>query len=82
VVDHRRDHPLEAQKHAELNGDEHDREDDPDDRRDQPNPVMKQIAGREGEDQRRRARQNLEIGLEIVGNGRNVMALSEPPVSM
>ena len=41
VVDHRRDHGLEAQEDSELNGDEHDREDDPNDCGDQSNPVMK-----------------------------------------
>jgi hypothetical protein len=33
---------------------------------------MKQIAGREGEDQRHRVRQNLEIRPETVGNRQTV----------
>jgi hypothetical protein len=57
MVDHRRDHAFEAEKDAELNSDEHNGEDDPDDRGDQSNPVMKQIAGCKRQDERHRAMQ-------------------------
>jgi hypothetical protein len=52
---HCRDHALEAQEDSELNGDEHDREDDPNNRGDQSNPVMKQIAGCKRENEGHRA---------------------------
>ena len=45
MIDQRSDHTLEAEKDPELNGYEHNGEDDPDDCGDQSNPVMKQIAG-------------------------------------
>jgi hypothetical protein len=57
MVDHRRDHAFEAEKDPELNSDEHNGEDDPDDRGDQSNPVMKQIAGCKRQDERHRAMQ-------------------------
>ena len=40
---------------AELDGDEHDGEDDANDRGDQPDAVVKEIAGRQRDDQRHRA---------------------------
>ena len=52
MVDHGRDHALEAEVEAHLHGHEHDREHDADDRRDQSQPIVKQVAGRESKDQR------------------------------
>jgi hypothetical protein len=49
MVDHGRDHALETQEQPELNGEQHDREHDPDERRDQPDPVVKQVTGRKRE---------------------------------
>ena len=59
MIDHGRDHALEAQEHAELNGDELDREDDPNDSCDQPEAVMKQIAEGERENQIHSAKQHI-----------------------
>ena len=59
MIDHRRDHALEAQEHAELNGDEHDRKDDPNNRCDQPKAVMNKIAEGERENQIYRAKQHM-----------------------
>ncbi|MGA2817185.1 MAG: hypothetical protein ABSE67_12955, partial [Xanthobacteraceae bacterium] len=81
MVDHRRDHALEAQEDSELNGNEHDREDDPDDCGDQSNPVMKQIAGCKREDEGHRARQRVMQKMKVC-NSRNGMALNKTSLSM
>jgi hypothetical protein len=59
MINHSRDHALEAQEHAELNGDEHDRKDDPNNRCDQPKAVMNKIAEGERENQIHRAKQHM-----------------------
>ena len=47
MVDHDRDHALEAHIETHLHGHQHDREHDADDGRDQPQPIVKQVPERE-----------------------------------
>ena len=47
MVDHDRDHALEAHIETHLHGHQHDREHDADDGRDQPQPIVNQVPERE-----------------------------------
>src|SRR5262249_61872681 len=51
MIDHGGEHALEPEEEAELHSDQDDREHDSNDSGDESNPVVKQIAGREREDQ-------------------------------
>jgi hypothetical protein len=78
VVDHRRNHALEAQEDSELNSDKNNREDDPDDCGHQSNSVMKQIAACKRKDEAHRA-------MRRAGNlvsAQNGMAVDQSPTSM
>ena len=44
MVDHCRHHAIETQKQAHLHGYKNDREDNPDDRGDKSQPIVKQIS--------------------------------------
>jgi len=73
VIDQRRNHALEAQKDSELNGHKHNGKDDADDCRDQSDPIVKEIAGRENKDHR--AKQSMGIACEAS----NVMVVISTP---
>ena len=51
MIDHRRHHASKTQIQAHLDGDQNDREHDPDHGRNEAKPVMKQISECKGEDQ-------------------------------
>jgi hypothetical protein len=78
MVDHRRDHALEAEKNSELDSDEYNGEDDPDDRGNQSNPVMKQIAGCKRQDKSHRVMQRIRI----LRNSWNRMTFDDSSMSM
>jgi hypothetical protein len=51
MVDHCRHHAIETQKQAHLHGYKNDREDNPDDRGDKSQPIVKQISPGKPENQ-------------------------------